>query len=157
MSRITRYQAVIVRGDEILLIKNHEILTGKHYWLLPGGGKESGETEYECVQREVLEETNLEVNVLGLLLDEPPGRADTGSYRRYKSYLCRPLTTDAAPGWEPEPEVAALVRIVDVGWFNFRDETFWDDLLRNDPITAPVLRRIRSALDLPPRASWRED
>jgi ADP-ribose pyrophosphatase YjhB (NUDIX family) len=48
-----RYQAAIFRDDEILLIKCREQTSGRVYWLLPGGGRETGETEIECVQREV--------------------------------------------------------------------------------------------------------
>lgn len=148
MSRTTRYQAAILLDEEILLIKNHELLTGHHYWLLPGGGREPGETEIECVQREVLEETNLEVKVRGILLDENTQNWDYGTYQRFKTYHCHPLTTAASPG--TEPEVASAYQIIEVGWFNIFDETTWDEMILNDPITAPVLRRIRLALE-PPR------
>ena len=53
MSRTTRYQAAIMRGEEILLIKHQEHKTGNAYWVLPGGGIEDGETEIQCIQREV--------------------------------------------------------------------------------------------------------
>lgn len=147
MSRITRYQAAIVLNEKILLIKNHELLTGHRYWLLPGGGREPGESEIECVQREVQEETNLEVKVLRVLLEEKKQHPDHGTYQQFKTFLCHPLTTSASPGSEPEPEVAAAYRIIAVGWFNLYDETSWDDLILNDPITAPILRRIRIALE----------
>jgi len=62
MPRTTRYQAAIIRGEDILLIKNREHGNGRAYWLLPGGGIEAGETEIERVQREAHEETNLEVS-----------------------------------------------------------------------------------------------
>ena len=108
MSRTTRYQAAIMRDHEILLIKHQEHHKGRAYWLLPGGGIEAGETEHQCVQREVREETNLEVKVIQLLLDEPPPHEDQGGYQRFKTYLCHPRTAPASPGFEPEPAVSAL-------------------------------------------------
>lgn len=146
MARKTRYQAAILKGEEILLIKNHEILTGHQYWLLPGGGKDAGESDFECVQREVREETHLEVKVLKLLLHEKKQNPDGSTYRMFKTFLCQPLTTEASPGSEPEPAAAAAISIISASWFHLSDETTWDDLLRMDPITAPTLRRIRAAL-----------
>ena len=146
MSQTTRYQAAIMHNEEILLIKHQEHQNGRAYWVLPGGGIESGETEIQCVQREVREETGLEVQIVALLLDEPPQHEEKGVYRRFKTYLCDPFTTQAAPGYEPEPEAAAKYAITEVGWYNLYNEASWDELIVNDPITAPGLRRIRGAL-----------
>jgi ADP-ribose pyrophosphatase YjhB (NUDIX family) len=146
MARTTRYQAAIIREQHILLIQHHEHADGNTYWLLPGGGMESGESETECVQREVREETHLEVTVEGLLLDEP-GREGETVYQRFKTYLCRPFAGRASPGIEPEPEAAAVYAITDVRWYDLYDEASWDELVLNDPITCPLLRRIRTALD----------
>lgn len=46
-------RALIIDNDKILL--SHE--TKRDIWMLPGGGLEKGETEAECVIREVSEET----------------------------------------------------------------------------------------------------
>lgn len=146
MSRTTRYQAAILRDEDILLIKHQEHSNGRAYWLLPGGGMEAGETEIQCVQREVREETNLEVQVVRLLLDEPPSHEDKGGYKRFKTYLCHPLSTQASPGYEPEPEAAAKYAITEVGWFNLYDETTWHESILRDNITAPALRSIYQAL-----------
>jgi len=145
-SRTIRYQAAILRGAEILLIKHQEHADGRAYWVIPGGGREAGETELECVQREALEETNLEVSVEDLLLDEPPLSDSDGIYQRFKTYLCRSLKGEPAPGYEPEPEAAAVYAIVEVAWFNLLEETTWNDLILKDPITSSALRRIRMAL-----------
>ena len=145
-SRITRYQAAILRGTEILLIRHREHAGGRSYWVLPGGGMEAGETEIECVRREVREETNVEVSVDALLLDEPPFIDNGTPYRQFKTYLCRLLTTDAAPGYEPELEASAVYAIVEVAWFDLADESTWNEIIINDPIIAPALRRIWKVL-----------
>ena len=69
--REIRYQGAIVQNDRILLIKHMPLRGGSPYWLIPGGGIEDGETEIECVRREMKEETNLVVEVIRLVLDEP--------------------------------------------------------------------------------------
>jgi len=146
MTRAIRYQAAIIRGKEILLIRHLEHESGRTYWLLPGGGIEAGETEIQCIKREVYEETCLEVGVERLLLDEPNQR-DTEIYQRFKTYLCRIQTGEAQPGFEPEPEASAVYAIVDIGWVDLYDEATWNSLIVKDPITAPLLRRVRFALE----------
>lgn len=146
MARTTRYQAAIIREQRILLIQHHEYANGRTYWLLPGGGIEDGETEIECVQREVREETHLEVAVDGLLLDEP-GHMGESAYQRFKTYLCRPLAGEPRPGIEPEPEAAMVYAITDVGWYDIYDESTWSELIVDDPITSSMLRRVRAALE----------
>ena len=70
MSGDVRYQGAVIRDDHILLIRHQEHATGRAYWVIPGGGRESHETKEACVQRETREETNLDVSVKRLLLDE---------------------------------------------------------------------------------------
>jgi 8-oxo-dGTP pyrophosphatase MutT (NUDIX family) len=146
MGRMTRYQAAIMHGKNILLIQQREHATGRSFWVIPGGGIEAGETETECVQREAREETHLHIKVEALLLDEPRRPGWGRSYERYKTYLCRPMAGDAAPGCEPEPDAAASYAIVDVGWYNLFDETTWG-AFDSDPVMVYVLRRIRRAME----------
>ncbi len=49
--------------------------SGHSFWVIPGGGLEAGESDEECVIREMREETGLEVQVEKLLIEEvlPPG------------------------------------------------------------------------------------
>lgn len=57
---------VVIRGESVLLIRRgREPLKGE--WSIPGGMLELGESLTEGVQREVLEETGLEVHPLELL------------------------------------------------------------------------------------------
>jgi 8-oxo-dGTP pyrophosphatase MutT (NUDIX family) len=144
LGRVTRYQGAIVRNDQILLLLQEVIESGKTYWVIPGGGIVEGETAFECVKREVKEETHLDVNVIRLLLDEP-GHGE-GAYQRMKTYLCEPIGGRERPGFEPEPEAASVYSITAVGWFDLRDESQWEMKLTEDPFTYPLLQKIREAL-----------
>ncbi len=140
----TRYQGAIIRNDQILLIKHSHHKSGVEYWLLPGGGREEGETEEECVQREMKEETNLDVVVERLLL-ETAGQPNT-TYRSYKTYLCKPLTINAQPGYEPEPEASKVYEISEVNWFDLRSEENWptDEVFKR--FFHPQLKKIQNLL-----------
>ena len=146
MIRDIRYQAAIIHDRQILLIQHREHVSGRSYWLLPGGGREAGETPEQCLMREVHEETQLTITVERLLLDDPAPSGDV--YKRFHTYLCRPSTFKASPGMEPEPEAAALYiyTIAAFAWFTLDDETTWNPEVVADPLTAPLLRRIWSAL-----------
>ena len=85
LKRDTRYQGAVVNNHQILLIKHKEHKTGRSYWAIPGGGMEPGETEEECVRREMNEETNLDVKVISLQMDEPDYHG--GTYKRLKTFL----------------------------------------------------------------------
>ena len=147
MKRDVRYQGAILRDDAILLVKHREHESGRSYWLLPGGGREGGESEEECIRREMQEETHLSVKVERLLLDEPDH--PLGAYERLKTYLCHAATGTPRPGHEPEVEAAQEYAIAEVRWFDLRSPTGWDAELRDDQITYPLLQRIRAVLDYP--------
>jgi 8-oxo-dGTP pyrophosphatase MutT (NUDIX family) len=144
MIRDIRYQAAIIDNGQILLIQHREHTSGRSYWLLPGGGREADETPEQCLIREVREETELTITVARLLLDDPTPSGDV--YQRFHTYLCRPSTLTARPGMEPEPEAAALYSISAVAWYPLEDESKWGAEITADPLTAPLLRRIRGAL-----------
>ena len=58
--------AVIFRGDEVLIAQRGK-LPRRDTWSIPGGAQEIGETYVEAAIREVMEETCLEIEVLGLV------------------------------------------------------------------------------------------
>lgn len=142
--RQTRYQGAIIKDHHILLIKHREHDSGRSYWLFPGGGIETGETEEECVIREMKEETNLDIRIVSLLLKEPDYFGEV--YHFSKTFLCEVTTGEASPGIEPEPEAAAHYSIVEVKWFDLRSEKNWDATLVKDPIIYFPLQRIRKKL-----------
>ncbi len=57
--------AAIFRDGEVLLVRRAGA-PAKGLWTLPGGRVEVGETLVEAVQREVMEETALNIDVIGL-------------------------------------------------------------------------------------------
>ena len=144
MQRTIRYQGAVIRDDHILLIQHRHHTDGRSYWLLPGGGLEGDETPEACVQREVREETHLQVEVLRRLLDEPdmPG----GTYQRLHTYLCHVLDGEAQPGHEPEEEAAEDYAITAVQWLDLRDQAAWGMDIHSDPFTFPLLCRLQAAL-----------
>jgi ADP-ribose pyrophosphatase YjhB (NUDIX family) len=148
LNRITRYQGAIIKNHYILLLWQRVYPTGRAVWLFPGGGMEPGETEEQCVKREMKEETNLDVKIKGLLFDETT-HAENRIYRQ-RTYLCETLSGEAKPGYDPEyaPEIeaAGIHGIIDVKWFDLRDESPWDSTLVNDPIIYLPLQRMRKKL-----------
>lgn len=144
LRRDVRYQAAIIHADQVLLLKVVDRDSGATFWLLPGGGREAGESAEACVQREVREETELEVAVVRALFEvpDPPG----GIYDRMRTYLCHVMSGEARPGIEPEVDTAEHTTIREVGWFDLRYPTTWDALVLSDPITLPLLRQVRTAL-----------
>lgn len=142
--RHTRYQGAIIQNHRILLIRHREHAFGRSYWVIPGGGRQEGESELECIVREMGEETNLKVRVEKLLLDEPAPSYDV--YERMKTYLCRPISGEASPGVEPELEAAEVYSIVAAEWFDLRSIASWDPAVLQDHITYPLMQRIQQRL-----------
>jgi 8-oxo-dGTP pyrophosphatase MutT (NUDIX family) len=142
MPRYTRYQGLIIQNHKILLIRGFERRTGNSFWVIPGGGLEAGESEEECVIREMKEETNLNVRVERLLIDleAPPD----GIYKRLKSYLCSPIRGFPEPGSEPEDE--GNFEIAALRWFDLKDISTWSIDLCQDPYTFPHLVKVRQVL-----------
>lgn len=142
MLRHTRYQGAILRDQSILLIRHREHQSGRAYWVLPGGGIEPGESEEDCVRREMKEETGLDVIIEQLLIQD---KELGGVYQVRKTYLCT-AAGEPAPGYEPEEEAAAHYSIDQIGWFDLRQPHTWGDLIIQDPFTYPQLLAIRKAL-----------
>ncbi|HEY1011603.1 MAG TPA: NUDIX domain-containing protein [Herpetosiphonaceae bacterium] len=139
--RDIRYQGAIVRDGHVLLLKHREREGAGEYWIIPGGGREEGESEEACVVREMGEETCLAVTVERLLFEEP---GFPGIYQLHKTYLCRAEAGEALPGYEPEP--GTIYDIAEARWFDLGDEAAWELEAERDAWTIGLIRRIRAAL-----------
>lgn len=61
---VVALKAVIVHGGRLLIIKRSDYDDiGAGTWEFPGGKINFGETLHECLMREVMEETGLQINV----------------------------------------------------------------------------------------------
>jgi len=141
MPRHTRIQGLIIQDHRILLIRGYECQTGNSFWVIPGGGPEPGETDEECVIREMNEETGLNVVVNNLVSDQ---EAPSNSvYKRLKTYQCTPVGGDPEPGSEPED---VNFDITAVRWFDLTDETERSIELRKNSYTYPFLQKFRQLL-----------
>ncbi len=143
LARHTRYQGAIVRDGRVLLVKYLQRPSGRTFWVLPGGGIEPGETEVDCVRREMKEETNLDVTVVSLISDRVPQPEDKTLYRRIKTFLCHAAGGEPSPGIEPETQDYG---IIEVGWFDLHRPDSWDLQARSDPLTVRMLESLRSDL-----------
>jgi 8-oxo-dGTP pyrophosphatase MutT (NUDIX family) len=138
VNRDVRYQAAVVTGDCLLLLRCRE-QDGREFWVLPGGGRED-ETEVECVAREVLEESGLEVSV-GPVLYEVAAVPPDGTYARWRTYLCRVIGGTAAPGGGE-----GWADLLTVRWLSLTNIAAWEPELLADEFLGPQLVRIRSAI-----------
>lgn len=71
---IVTVKAVIPCGGKILLLRK---ANGR--WDLPGGKRESGESVFDCLHREVAEETGIDVDIIGIVdsqIRERPAKPD---------------------------------------------------------------------------------
>ncbi len=144
MRRTIRYQAAIVHADHVLLLRVIDRAIKQTYWLLPGGGREAGETAAACVQREAYEETYLHVVVDRLLFILPD--IPQGTYEYVHTYLCHVVSGEARPGCEPGTDTEDEAAIQEVGWFDLRAPQTWPALIHDDPFTTLHLQRLREAL-----------
>jgi 8-oxo-dGTP diphosphatase len=117
---------VIWKGDKVLLIQR-----GKPprmgQWSIPGGGQELGETVRETAVREAKEETNLEIEVRGLIDVVDAIRADhegkIASHITLIDYAARWMAGDAVAGDDA----------MGVGWFTLDEVArlgIWEETVR---------------------------
>jgi 8-oxo-dGTP diphosphatase len=151
MLRETRYQGAIIRDQHILLISHTVHATGNFYWAMPGGGIEPGESEEDCVRREMKEETCLDVQVERLMFHDP-GEAG-GVYRWINTYLCSSWVGEAMPGYEPESEASSQYAISQVRWVDLSAPHTWGRGIDNNRFVYPLLLRICAELKIQPRDS----
>jgi 8-oxo-dGTP diphosphatase len=97
---------VVHEGTVLLLERAHPPHEGE--WVLPGGFVDPGERARTAAEREVNEETGLDVEAAAFVgLYDAPGRDERGNVSA--AYRCRPLADDPSP--EPVEEARR------VAWF----------------------------------------
>ncbi|WP_263366132.1 NUDIX hydrolase [Edaphobacter bradus] len=131
--------AVVVRGDEILLVRRgREPLRGT--WSLPGGLLELGETTAEGVAREVLEETAVRVQPVEIVttLDRIM-RDDDGRVQYHYvlvEWLCLAEDTRSEPVCGDDAEAAEWVK---------RDEIFSSAYGLAEPTLGVIAKALKLA------------
>ena len=103
---------VVWRGDNVLLARRGKPPRAGD-WSLPGGAQKVGETVQEAARREVLEETGLDITVLGLIDVVDSITRDSGDSRIRFHYTLVDLVAESAEGEAVAQDDAAAV-----GWFH---------------------------------------
>jgi 8-oxo-dGTP diphosphatase len=125
---------VVISGGRALLVKRgREPLAGQ--WSIPGGMLEVGETIFEGVRRELIEETGIEVRV-GELIEvfERISPDDSGKFLYHfviLDYVCEVVSGEARAGSD----------VVDVAWAK-------PDELANYSVSETATRVILRAFEL---------
>ena len=109
---------VVVLGAKGVLLVKRAKPPRQGQWSLPGGAQKLGETVFEAARRETVEETGLEIEVLGLIdvvdsIASDDGDDNGGGEIRYHYTLIDVLAV--APGPSPDPVAGSDAE--DVAWF----------------------------------------
>lgn len=105
---------VVWRGDSFLLVRRGKE-PNRGQWSIPGGAQQLGETVYAAGEREVLEETGLQVTVHALVDVVDGIRRDAGGRVNYH-YTLVDVVADSPCG-----EARAADDAEAVGWFTLED------------------------------------
>lgn len=138
--RDIRYQAAIISGAKILILRCRRRHDGEEFLLLPGGGREVGESEEECVIREVREEVGIEIEVRNLIYEIDAIPPD-GTYTKWRTYHCEVCYGIPTPGGGD-----SWAELTAVQWLELTEPDAWSVEIRTDAYLFPQLLRIREAV-----------
>ncbi len=83
MRKIHKIIAIVIKGNKFLMVKK----VGKDIWTSLGGRIEEGETEKECLVREIKEEFNCEAEIVKKLGDFEDNAVFDDAIVRLSAYL----------------------------------------------------------------------
>lgn len=84
---------VVLNKGKVLLIKR-SIKPYKGFWTIPGGHIDFGETSQDSLIREIKEETNIDVEIVGLIKIYDDPKRDPWGHIISIAYLCEPIDTN---------------------------------------------------------------
>lgn len=112
---MTRHRAcgAVIYQQRILMVRH--VHDGRDYWTLPGGGIEPGETPERAAEREILEETGVEVTVDRFVFTSS---SRSGRNTTHCFLMSAPASADVELGHDPEQtHLDAEERMLkDVAW-----------------------------------------
>jgi 8-oxo-dGTP diphosphatase len=108
-----RVCGICLQADQLLLVRHSGIGEGGVFWAPPGGGLELGEKVQDCLTREMLEETGLEVSLEAFLFTMEFVQLPLHAIELF--FQVKPTGGQLRRGFDPEP---ASVRIEEVAWMN---------------------------------------
>ena len=117
---------VLFRGDELLLGRRAQAPRDQS-WTLPGGVQELGETVFETAHRELMEETAVTAEIIGLIDVVDGIHRDGGGRVRYHYTL-----VEIAAEWL-SGEAVAGDDLAEVAWVPIdavADHVVWEDTVR---------------------------
>ncbi len=118
--------AVVWRADRVLLARRARP-PRKGEWSLPGGAQKVGETVFEAARREVMEETGIAIEILGLAdVVDSIHRDDEGRFLYHYTLI------DLVAEWR-SGEAVAGGDAAEVAWFGLEDLAdlgLWSETLR---------------------------
>ena len=97
-----RVTGILIENGKILLVEQKVTESQSRDWSLPGGGLEFGESIENCLIREILEETGLEVTVKELLYI--CDRIQDGRHIVHLTFSVERLGGKLTKGYEPEKD-----------------------------------------------------
>ncbi len=129
--------AVIFRDQEVLLIKRGRA-PFKGHWSIPGGKITFGETIHAALHREVLEETGVKIDILGLIdvFESVPQSEAEAHHYVMMDYACRYAGGEVQAG--DDAEMAEFVSLPEA-----MARLAWDETRRAVQGALPFLSKMR--------------
>jgi len=97
--------------DEKLLFVNHSSITDSNFWAPPGGGLNFGERAQDCLKREFMEETGIEIEVHNFLFACELIKNQLHGIELF--FKVKPITFQTKIGNDPEVGSPSIIKNVE--------------------------------------------